>query len=89
LFFIALLFAITPTAFAATMEVREPGGAVILISDERGPCVGDAMSAAYVSKKGDRTPGCWVTDGRVVFIVFFDGETAKVPVQVFVKSKDT
>jgi hypothetical protein len=78
--FVALAAA-TCGASAAVMGVVESGGATIRLHDTKGPCVGDAHRAEYVSPAGDVIPGCWTPQpaNASVFVVFFDGDIARIP----------
>lgn len=64
------------------LEAPMAGGAVVLLHDEAGPCVGGALFAEYVAADGSKVvPGCWVTRPGHVAIVFFDGDVGAVPEQ--------
>lgn len=74
-----LLLFVGVTQAAVIGEVESSTGRIDLM-DEAGPCVDGARAAAYVPRHGKTIPGCWVAGGSVVFVVFFDGDTARVPV---------
>lgn len=83
---IALLAALAaPLAVARLIGIVPAGvngNGRIELHDESGPCVASARRADYFSANGDRTPGCWVTDGILVSVVFFDGDAVQFPVTV-------
>lgn len=81
LFALFLAAALAQPAAAAVIGVAEGEGAHIDFHDDAGPCVGKALRAEHVPDKGTRVAGCWTTDGRLVFVVFLDGEIARVPAQ--------
>lgn len=47
---------------------------------EQGMCRRDARRAEFVPLQGAAVPGCWVMspDAAQVFVVFFDGDIAKL-----------
>lgn len=59
--------------------VDSPPGRIELNS-EAGPCLGNARSAAYVAADGSRIPGCWIHGQGGLFVVFMDGEIARIPI---------
>lgn len=78
---VALLVACALLLFAGAAhakvfaEAPMAGGAVVLLHDEAGPCVGGAQLAQYVTAAGEIAPGCWVArPGGTVAIVFLDGD---------------
>ena len=77
---LALLIA-TSTQASVIGIVTADGGSSIRITREQGPCLGDAKVAQWVSRDAlTVVPGCWITDGRMVYISFLDGDRADVPV---------
>lgn len=74
------LLAFTVKAHAAMFGISEAAdGSAISLFNEAGSCVGEARRAEYTSTRGERIPGCWVAGSKAVFVVFFDGDTATVP----------
>jgi hypothetical protein len=86
----AALAALSVSAAAELIaEAELPGGAVVLLFDEAGPCVGDAKRAEYRSAAGEATPGCWVMRQDRVAIVFLDGDIGAVPISALKPPKKT
>jgi hypothetical protein len=86
-----ILAAFSITASAQTLEARHPGGAVIQLHNEKGPCVNGAKLATYISPDKTQTvPGCWkVSDSApVISVAWLDGDSTAVPAQAF-KPKET
>jgi hypothetical protein len=73
--------AATLPASAAVVGVVEGQGSHIDFHDEPGICVGNALKAEHVPDKGARVQGCYTVGNGLVFVVFLDGEIAKVPAQ--------
>lgn len=83
------MLAMHAIAGAATVgEVRTSTWRIDL-HDERGPCAGRAMSAAFVSEAGERIQGCWVPGPGAVFVVFFDGDIATLPPSIIKRPTST
>ena len=76
-----------PVQAKVALEAPMGGGAVVLLHDEAGPCVGGALLAEYVSPDGSKVPGCWVKRPGHVAIVFFDGDVGAVPEGALQKPK--
>lgn len=72
---------------AHEVHVVQTAGGRIELHQDRGPCQRLARRAAYVPAKGEgeTVAGCWVGEGDVVAIVFFDGDIARVPVAALKK----
>lgn len=67
-----------------TVQAKAPNGAVITLTQEKGPCVKDAFKAIWISPdKKETIPGCWTATDTVVSIVWFDTDTTNVPKAVF------
>lgn len=66
-------------AFAKVVGVVDSTPGRIELSDESGICMGTARAAAYVAGDGTKTPGCWTGMQGGVFVVFLDGEIARIP----------
>jgi hypothetical protein len=76
----AALAALAPSGLAKIVaEAPLDGGAVVLLHDQAGPCVGGALLAQFVAADGVITPGCWVKRPGHVAIVFLDGDVGTVP----------
>ena len=84
---IGLALFMGPAQAKVAMEAQMSGGAVVLLHDEAGPCVGGALFAEYVAADGSRVPGCWVKRPGHVAIVFFDGDVGAVPEGALQKPK--
>lgn len=61
--------------------VSMQGGAELLLHDDAGPCVRGARRAEYVKQGEPVVPGCWLSAGAVLHLVFFDGDVGTVPLQ--------
>lgn len=82
----AVLIAATFVAFnasAATLAVATSAdGATIALTDEAGPCVGEARLAIWRSPDAKlRVPGCWKNLGPAIHVAFLDGDMAQIPIQ--------
>lgn len=85
---VALLASIV--AFSATAETiavaTAPDGSSIVLTDERGPCVGDARLALWISADARvKVPGCYVAFPQVVMVSFLDGDRGDIPIQALKK----
>lgn len=62
----------TANTITGRIDLHNTAGAV---------CVGDALAATYRPANPDATTvsGCWTAGGDVVFVVFFDGDIARIP----------
>jgi hypothetical protein len=71
-------------------EVDAGNDAVIQLHDDKGGiCEGSARYAEYIPKDPAlKVRGCWTLSGPIVFVVFLDGDTAKVPAMLFKDVKD-
>jgi hypothetical protein len=73
----ALLLFVSTAHAKVLAEAPMQGGAIVLLHDEAGPCVGGAQLAQYVTAAGEITPGCWVVrPSGTVAIVFLDGDVS-------------
>ena len=79
-----------PTQAKPVKEVDAGDGAVIQIHDDQaGLCTGSARYAEFIPKDPkQKVRGCWTLGGPFVLIVFTDGDTARVPAQLFTDVKD-
>lgn len=68
---------------------REGSTGIIQLHDERGPCQGMAFKAEWVPPRGEVVAGCWVAVNGGVVVVFFDGDSAQVPLQSIKRPPDT
>lgn len=55
-------------------------GAALVFHDDKGICVGEALRAEFVAPGKPTIAGCWVARGPFVYVVFLDGDIARVPV---------
>ncbi len=78
-----ILAAFSITASAQTLEARHPGGAVIQLHNETGPCVDNAKLATFIYPNKKKVQGCWKTDGVVVNVAWFDADGGAIPVKFF------
>lgn len=86
----AALAALSLSATAAIKAQADmPGGAMVLLHDEAGPCVAGALLAQYIAADGTVTPGCWVTRPGHVAIVFLDGDVGAIPLGALKPPKNT
>lgn len=69
-----------PAQGAIVGVAESPDGAAIVFHDEAGPCVSGALRAEYKAKDGTTVPGCWMLNGPIALVVFFDTDLARVPV---------
>lgn len=78
-------FSIAAAAETVAMRAIAPNGAVITLTQEKGPCEGTARLATHLSPdKKMTTKGCWKTDdGVVVTIAWLDGDGSGIPAKVF------
>lgn len=70
----------------STMQALAPNGAVVVLTQDVGPCKNGAKVATYIApNKKDTLPGCWkLSDSApVVSIAWFDGDGSAIPAQVF------
>jgi hypothetical protein len=77
----ALMCAASAPAAKVFAEAPMAGGAVVLLHDEPGPCVGGALLVQYVAPAGEITPGCWIARGDRIALVFLDGDVGAVQSQ--------
>jgi hypothetical protein len=79
------------SAQAAVMGVVSTEQGSLELHDEAGAtCKGEAKRADFVSPRGERTGGCWiVTDDGMIWVVFFDTDTARIPVRFVKKPEQT
>lgn len=83
----ALILASSIAAAAPLYTATATDGSRITLTDERGPCEGQALLAAWMSKDGQRqVRGCWTLVGEVVWVAFLDGDIARVPTAVLRKA---
>ena len=76
-FLLALLVA--TSAQAEVIATVDATGGRIEVHNTDGACVDGAKHVVYVGNDGKRVPGCWVHIPGGMFMVFFDGDTARVP----------
>lgn len=87
--FIGIILSFVMSAASAAIVAVAPaeGGARLNLWDEQRMCQGTARYANF-QVKADTIHGCLVTDGKMVQVVFFDGDTLLLPVQVFKKPEE-
>ena len=87
---IAAALLLAPAHAKPLREVDANDGADIqLHADSGGLCEGSARYAEYVPPPpAPRVRGCWTLQGPFVLIVFLDGDTARVPAQLFKDVKE-
>lgn len=87
---IAAALLLAPVHAKPLREVDANDGAVIqLHAGNGGLCEGGARYAEFVPPPpAPRVRGCWTLHGPFVIIVFLDGDTARVPAQLFKDVKE-
>lgn len=80
---LVLLLAALPALAAPIYTAPLNDGSSIVLTDDAGPCVGQARLALWVSRDArTQVPGCYAPPApgaEAVFVLFLDGELAKVP----------
>lgn len=80
--FLVLLLALLagPVRAAIVAQAEGEGGAVVLLHDDAGPCVGAALRAEFLKPGDPPIPGCWrsTAGGAGVLVVFFDGDVVPI-----------
>lgn len=67
-----------------TVQAQAPNGAIITLTQEKGPCIKDAFKATWLSPdKKETIVGCWTANDTVVGIVWLDGDSSNIPKEVF------
>ena len=67
-----------------TVQAQAPNGAIITLTQEKGPCIKDARKATWLSPdKKETIIGCWTANETVVGIVWMDGDSSNIPKAVF------
>lgn len=82
------LSVVATTSFAqpTTLQATAPNGAIVILTQDVGPCQNGAKVAKYIApNKVDKLDGCWkISDSApVVSIGWFDGDGSAIPAQVF------
>lgn len=82
------LSVVATTSFAqpTTLQATAPNGAIVILTQDVGPCQDGAKVAKYIApNKVDKLDGCWkISDSApVVSIGWFDGDGSAIPAQVF------
>lgn len=82
------LSVVATTSFAqpTTLQATAPNGALVILTQDVGPCQNGAKVAKYIApNKVDKLDGCWkISDSApVVSIGWFDGDGSAIPAQVF------
>ena len=65
------------------MRATNPSGSAITLFTEKRMCVGAARYAEFLEGAGPAVAGCWVPGPGFIALVFFDGDTAQVPMAAF------
>lgn len=82
------LSVVATTSFAqpTTSQATAPNGAIVILTQDVGPCQSGAKVAKYIApNKVDKLTGCWKISDQapVVSIGWFDGDGSAIPAQVF------
>lgn len=82
------LSVVATTSFAqpTTLQATAPNGALVILTQDVGPCQDGAKVAKYIApNKVDKLDGCWkISDNApVVSIAWLDGDGSAIPAQVF------
>jgi len=82
------LSVVATTSFAqpTTLQATAPNGAIVILTQDVGPCQSGAKVAKYIApNKVDKLTGCWKISDQapVVSIGWFDGDGSAIPAQVF------
>lgn len=82
------LSVVATTSFAqpTTLQATAPNGAIVILTQDVGPCQDGAKVAKYIApNKVDKLTGCWKISDQapVVSIGWFDGDGSAIPAQVF------
>lgn len=80
----AVLLAMAGASHAAVIAEVRDGDRLLQLTDEVGPCLGNAKVAVW-SQGEQRVPGCYVLRARTltVHVAFLDGDAVEVPIDVF------
>jgi hypothetical protein len=83
-------FVALPAVAAAVLVARTPDGTTITLTDEAGPCEGEAKKAVWTSADAKRkVVGCYVLTHRGAFVSFLDADRMDIPLQVLAKPTGT
>ena len=85
-FFLTALVAFNIQAQPTTLQATAPNGALVILTQDVGPCQNGAKVAKYIApNKVDKLTGCWKISDQapVVSIGWFDGDGSAIPAQVF------
>lgn len=80
----AVLLALAGASQAAVIAEVRDGDRLLQLTDEVGPCLGNARIAIW-SQGEQRVPGCYVVRvaTMTVHVAFLDGDAAEVPIGLF------
>ena len=80
----AVLLALAGTSHAAVIAEVRDGDRLLQLTDDVGPCLGNAKVAVW-SQGGQRVPGCYVVRPYTltVHVAFLDGDAVEVPINLF------
>lgn len=85
-FLLTAFMALNIQAQPTTLQATAPNGAIVILTQDVGPCQSGAKVAKYIApNKVDKLDGCWkISDNApVVSIAWFDGDGSAIPAQVF------
>lgn len=78
--------AVSPAIAADLAYVQARDGSRIVLTDERGPCIGQALMAVWISPdQRTKVVGCYQVGGELVGVSFLDGDRADIPLQALKK----
>lgn len=84
--FVGLLALAPALASAEILGTASTAEGTIELHSAAGVCVGRALTAAWVSNdQQTRVPGCWKLAGENAHVVFFDGDVARIPLNLIKK----
>ncbi len=86
---LALAALVAPlAAFPATVWTLgpSPSGETVTFSDQKGPCVGDALVAVWQKEGRAPVPACYRIEGGMVLIAFLDGDSVQLPAAMLKKT---
>lgn len=85
-FLLTAFMALNIQAQPTTLQATAPNGAIVILTQDVGPCQDGAKVAKYIApNKVDKLTGCWKISDQapVVSIGWFDGDGSAIPAQVF------
>jgi hypothetical protein len=83
-FLLSLLLFLSPlSALSETLEANVGNGNLVRIHSDQGICLFPAKRAEWQGKNIPAILGCWRMNGDLVYLVFFDGDIARIPITLF------